>query len=866
MPTKRRNIDTEDGSHSPPQRARRQVSHVSRACDGCRRRKMRCDGGHPRCAACEDRDAACEYNDEDRRKTNMEHLQDMNARMDRFEHLIENLIQAIPGAAVPTSQTAIPTNAPNAATIDPRVQLSPTTQVGMHHVSPTTSTARPASHPASTSQASPRVEEAAGVLVQFGPTSFWTHKSSRPYQASTPFAYDRRPGDRVEWSRNLPPSLLISRSVHDQALGYFGAFYAPWCFIVDMPAFLNDLTLCNLVGPTDNGRPAPPVRTASYSPLLHCCVLFLGLTLIRDEHPTLMRSLESVFLQHCSSLLLVECEHTALSSLRAYNLFANRLSCTHAMRVSPPGRASSPGERQSTSGYLYSAMAIGGVHALGLNINVSHITNKERNLRDSAYWTVFIQDSLRAIAAGRQPLLVQSDIPFPTIDQEVDDVPWIAPPMISCSTHAARPGANINGWKSMRSTTLHWSARLAVLSCTVLEALYSPRGNGSKTEEAAVDLSQRLELWYAQFPLRPPEATPLPHVLLLHMIYNLLTIFVHRPFYRSSLSSSSEKCDQAARSILHLLQLFDNIHGVRFAHHNISKLTPSLTELIVQVNVIFGAATIFLLRCVGSPSDDAEPTSDMQGYQQCVDFMAAASVTWVEAGIARDVLLSLHTEYNAGPCSSADAVPTQFSPGPFVNDFPDWLTSTDVWGSMFLDTSNQWGTFSLIDSRPLFAMSTVCQKYKIHLLTYGSFCGGFLSDRWLDRGAPDGYGEKVPLTPSQRKYFDMIYTWGSWKKFSYLLSVLRHIALSHNGAIANVATRWVLQRPEVGAVIVRTRLDVSSNLEMNLKAFTFELSSDEIETIESQPWARVERRRYGFMRRLVIVDKSIDRFEKGVSL
>ncbi|WWD16945.1 hypothetical protein CI109_101377 [Kwoniella shandongensis] len=140
--------------------------------------------------------------------------------------------------------------------------------------------------------------------------------------------------------------------------------------------------------------------------------------------------------------------------------------------------------------------------------------------------------------------------------------------------------------------------------------------------------------------------------------------------------------------------------------------------------------------------------------------------------------------------------------------------------------------FSLIDSRPIFAMAAVCATYKIHLLTYGSFCGGFLSDKWLNRGAPDGYGEKIPLTPSQRKYLDMIYTWGDWKDFSHLLTTLHDIALVHQVDVANVATRWVLQRPEVGAVIVGTRLGVSSNAEANLQAFTFELSPDEIATIE----------------------------------
>ncbi|KAK4688782.1 hypothetical protein P7C73_g1318, partial [Tremellales sp. Uapishka_1] len=141
--------------------------------------------------------------------------------------------------------------------------------------------------------------------------------------------------------------------------------------------------------------------------------------------------------------------------------------------------------------------------------------------------------------------------------------------------------------------------------------------------------------------------------------------------------------------------------------------------------------------------------------------------------------------------------------------------------------------FSLIDSRPIFGMAQVCEKYQIRLLTYGSFCGGFLSDRWLDKDSPDGYGEATPLTPSQRKYLDMIYAWGSWQEFSSLLQILHRIAAAHDAEIANVATRWVLQQPAVGAVIVGTRLGVSSNLTANLNVFTFTLSKEQLAEIES---------------------------------
>ncbi|THV06852.1 aldo/keto reductase [Dendrothele bispora CBS 962.96] len=141
--------------------------------------------------------------------------------------------------------------------------------------------------------------------------------------------------------------------------------------------------------------------------------------------------------------------------------------------------------------------------------------------------------------------------------------------------------------------------------------------------------------------------------------------------------------------------------------------------------------------------------------------------------------------------------------------------------------------YSLIDTRPMVKMSAVCQKYGIKLLTYGSFCGGFLSDKWLGRNAPDIYSESEQLTPSQRKYFDMILNWGTWTEFQGLLLTLKCIADKHQVELSNVAIRWILDRPEVGSVIVGTRLGVSNNSDSNLSVFSFRLDDADNRQLEN---------------------------------
>ncbi|GBE81301.1 Aldo/keto reductase [Sparassis crispa] len=140
--------------------------------------------------------------------------------------------------------------------------------------------------------------------------------------------------------------------------------------------------------------------------------------------------------------------------------------------------------------------------------------------------------------------------------------------------------------------------------------------------------------------------------------------------------------------------------------------------------------------------------------------------------------------------------------------------------------------FSLIDTRPLHGMADVCGKHGIKLLTYGTLCGGFLADKWFHKAEPDLYSGN--LTPSQRKYLDMILkAWGDWSLFQSLLSVLRDIGDRHGGvSIANVATRWVLDHPCVGAVIIGARMGLSEHTDDNQKVFALQLTNADKAAIE----------------------------------
>jgi len=136
--------------------------------------------------------------------------------------------------------------------------------------------------------------------------------------------------------------------------------------------------------------------------------------------------------------------------------------------------------------------------------------------------------------------------------------------------------------------------------------------------------------------------------------------------------------------------------------------------------------------------------------------------------------------------------------------------------------------FSLVDRRPEVEMSQFCLEHDIKLLTYGTVCGGLLSEKYLGQPEPRGGDLK---TASLRKYKNMVDTWGGWSLFQELLQEIAQVAEKHGVSIANVAVRYILDKPAVAGVIVGARLGVSEHLEDNARVFGLMLDEDDRDRI-----------------------------------
>jgi aryl-alcohol dehydrogenase-like predicted oxidoreductase len=139
--------------------------------------------------------------------------------------------------------------------------------------------------------------------------------------------------------------------------------------------------------------------------------------------------------------------------------------------------------------------------------------------------------------------------------------------------------------------------------------------------------------------------------------------------------------------------------------------------------------------------------------------------------------------------------------------------------------------YSLIDNRPAAQMLEYCRAHDIVLLCYGTVGGGFLSDRWLGKPEPGRTANGQPdlTNRSLIKYKLIIEDFGGWALFQQLLAALARIAAKHNTDVASVASRALLDRPQVAAVIVGATN--AAHLRSHTQVASLRLDADDLAAI-----------------------------------
>jgi diketogulonate reductase-like aldo/keto reductase len=131
-------------------------------------------------------------------------------------------------------------------------------------------------------------------------------------------------------------------------------------------------------------------------------------------------------------------------------------------------------------------------------------------------------------------------------------------------------------------------------------------------------------------------------------------------------------------------------------------------------------------------------------------------------------------------------------------------------------------SYSLLDQRAAGDMADVCRQYGVKMLAFGTLAGGFLSDKWLAKPEP---ADDQLETWSQMKYKRFIDTAGGWRGYQQVLTTLDEIAGKHGVPVSTVVSRYMLDQPMVGGIILGARLGQGDHVRENLGIF--DLSLDE---------------------------------------
>ncbi len=129
--------------------------------------------------------------------------------------------------------------------------------------------------------------------------------------------------------------------------------------------------------------------------------------------------------------------------------------------------------------------------------------------------------------------------------------------------------------------------------------------------------------------------------------------------------------------------------------------------------------------------------------------------------------------------------------------------------------------YSVLDQRPEQALVPWSSEHRVQLLCYGTLAGGFITEAWLNQPDPGFQFSNRSLV----KYRLIIDEFGPWEQFQVLLQTLDQIGKRHGVSLSSVATRYVLDRPQVAGAIVGARY--ARHLPQTLEVFQFALDDED---------------------------------------
>ncbi|KAL4802276.1 fungal-specific transcription factor domain-containing protein [Aspergillus unguis] len=260
-------------------------------------------------------------------------------------------------------------------------------------------------------------------------------------------------------------------------------------------------------------------------------------------------------------------------------------------------------------GWVYSGMSFRMAFDLGLNLESSSLvardlSEEEVDARRITFWGCFLFDKCWSNYLGRQPQ-------FTTANSSACSVEILPSEESTLWSPYTDTGPRHEYAQPSRTRTVAVQIfKLSKISGDLMVSFYDltpTRKPPSKQLELKKlsEIHTRLEAWKKDLPKElDPREGQLPQALLMHMLYQLLLIHLYRPFLKYTKSTSPlpqhvsprKLCTQAAAAISKLLRLYKRTYGfkqicniaVYIAHTALTIHLLNMPERNAQRDVIYG--------------------------------------------------------------------------------------------------------------------------------------------------------------------------------------------------------------------------------------------------------------------------------------
>ncbi|KAI8069027.1 fungal-specific transcription factor domain-containing protein [Gilbertella persicaria] len=515
---------------------------VSKACEQCRRKKVKCDGASPFCNNCSTLGLTCHYKESTKKRGPPKgYIEAIEGRLHRLEALLGSIVQEDdPRSQAIINELNAPLETAYGELVRPRPMRRETLSGFEAECGPLTTTEPMIKQEDDNEKTMLNDDESNnignlsidenGQLRYYGRSSgFYMLKINKNFQ-NRAFQFNSK-----EHAEDSPPSLSVAvdpfevppSDLRDHLLDlYFSTFY-PFLPILHKQSFMEALN--------NDTVPSPP-------PILLNAMYALASRISPDTRvradPSKPETAGDIFFERARILLDLEWDSFQVSTVQALLLMSSHQN----------------GALKTTRGWLYSGMAIRMSQNLGLHRNCDSwdLTPTEKENRKRAFYCCFVLDRLACAMHGRSPMIDERDYdtPYPS-ENEQDDLDR----------------------KPRIMENFHSLIKICEILGDVICDLYKVRArkqlsNMSTSDSVVSSLDKKLNKWMSKLPpnlqYRPPNtrlneraSAPSLELCQLHMLFYTTLILAHRPFIPGphqkiapSVFPSASICTFAANKIL----------------------------------------------------------------------------------------------------------------------------------------------------------------------------------------------------------------------------------------------------------------------------------------------------------------------------